>query len=158
MSDLLITWAGSTTEAGQSQDTVGGSSYTRIGMVFYIGRPLKITAVKADIYANATYSMYITDTVAAGGNTLFDIESSKVVGTAPAEITFTPASPFILFPGKHILSLDIGSSVQCYFHSDNEYSCSLWASYQMILGSTLNSTVTMPVRFVAYQPASIGVI
>ena len=153
---LEITWAETTTEAGCDQNRNTGGTFSHVGMQFRVNQPLKIVSIKADIRLDGTYSMFISSRPMTSGRHLYDIELSKVVSTAPAEISFTPASDFILFPGEHFLALDSTIALGRSDYNVSTFSCDLWAATDIYYTDTLYNYI-MPIKLVAYQVSDMDV-
>lgn len=156
---INITWDVGTTEAGFAQSSQSGSSYSQLSGLIRTYKPLKITAIKADIYADETYTMTIsashhTVSVEGGANpptVLYTVEASKVISTAPDEFTFTPASPIFLLPGSYYIIIKPTSSVRFHYHSGSPSYCELFSTADLLFADTINTTLVLPIRLVAYQ-------
>lgn len=156
---ITITWEESTTEAGFSQSSQSANSYSQTSGLIRTYKPLRITAIKADIYADGTYTMTISashHTVSVHGGadpptTLYTVEASKVISTAPDEYTFTPASEIFLLPGTYSIIIKATSSVRWRYTSGSPSYCELFSTDRMLFADTINTSLVLPIRLVAYQ-------
>lgn len=140
---IPITWDATASTEGVDQNRSTSGSFTRFTGRLHVIVPLQISQIKWDIRVNGTYTLRLSS--GSSDVSVRDLFVSKIVTTAPDEITFDfSGDPVVLASGVYYLQLkSLGGAVQWndydapdvynsqFFIDDNWYDDTLYTNFNI---------------------------